>query len=209
MSLTDAGSLLLFVTFILMVMIGGDALVYAWPESIPTTYWALLDPLVHAVLALAVVSPLFARPEVSAHLIRWIIIAGSVAVLIDVDHFFAARSLSLEDALNLDARPIAHSLLFVLVAALATFALTRQTSATFLIGIALLSHILRDASHGGIPFFWPLRGNLEISIPLYFCAQIGLGLIAAYLSGWPSRVLWTGPLVQSFGRFLLNLLSWP
>lgn len=132
--MNDLYRALLLSAAILATMVLGDALVYSWPKWAPQTVWALLDVPVHLILALLVISPLFAHP-----------------------------------AISLDNRPFGHSLLIVLGLALLTLLISRQPLGALLILAALLSHIVRDASHGGIPLWWPLPGGvwniIQVMIP--------------------------------------------
>ena len=68
------------------------------------------DPLVHALVAAAVVAPLVRRAG-SAPLVT----AIAAGTLIDVDHPLAARSLDLRANLSLASRPRSHSLVAALV----------------------------------------------------------------------------------------------
>lgn len=171
-----------FAAAILMVMMLGDALVYAWPKGIPTSIWALLDAPVHWVLALLIVSPLLLHPALARHLWIWLAVATVAAVFIDLDHFVAARSFALEDALTLGNRPLAHSLLFAVAMAILTWVVSREPLGALLVLAVLLSHIVRDASHGGIPLWWPLRSSIEIPVPLYYALEIGLGWLVLWVA---------------------------
>ena len=190
-----------------IVMLIGDGLLLTNPLNIPRVYWVLLDPIVHALLALIVTSPLLSHKEIAAQPIRWLLIAGLAAILIDLDHFVAAHSFSINDALHLPARPAIHSLLFALVCALGVYAFTKNALIGWLLFLALLSHILRDAVWGGVPFFWPLPITLELSVPAYYAAQICLCLLAAFIAGWPHLPLWSDTLWQSSLKYLGNRIS--
>lgn len=170
-----------------MVMVLGDALVYAWPKGIPTSLWALLDAPVHWVLALLIVSPLLLHPALARHLWIWLGVATVCAVFIDLDHFIVARSFSLEDALTLGSRPLAHSLVFAVTVAALTWVVGREPLGALLVLVVVLSHIVRDASHGGVPLWWPWPSSIEIPVPLYYALEIGLGWIvlwAAHTYDW-------------------------
>ena len=111
------------------------------------------DPAQHAALACLAVWPLAARTD--QRLLRTAVIA---ALLIDVDHAVAARSIRPADTTALDRRPPTHSLLVAasvssLVAALAGRA---HGWACF---AALGSHLLHDAGDEAAPtpVLWPLR----------------------------------------------------
>ena len=183
-------------------MLIGDGLLLTNPLNIPRVYWVLLDPIIHALLALIVTSPLLSHKEIAAQPLRWLLIAGLAAVLIDLDHFIVANSFSINDALHLAARPAIHSLLFALVCALGGYVFTKNALVGWLLFLALLSHILRDAVWGGVPFFWPLPISLEFTVPAYYAVQIGLCLLAAFVAGWPNLPLWSDGLWQSSLKYL-------
>ncbi|MBI1297603.1 hypothetical protein GC175_21910 [bacterium] len=187
---SDVVNAAIFAASLLMVMVLGDALVYAWPKGVPTQLWALLDPPVHWVLALLIVSPLLSHPVLGRHLWLWVAVATVAAVLVDLDHFIAARSFSLADALALGSRPFAHSLLFVVAMAVVTWLVSREPVGALLVLVVLLSHIVRDGSHGGIPLWWPARGNVDIAVPLYYVLEIGLGWVVLWAAGRPSPAAW-------------------
>ena len=180
----------IFAAAILAVMVLGDALVYAWPKGIPTSIWALLDAPVHWVLALLIISPLLSHPALGRHLWLWVAVATVAAVLVDLDHFIAARSFSLADALALGSRPLAHSLLFAVAMAVLTWVVSREPLGALLVLVVLLSHIVRDGSHGGIPLWWPTRGSVDIPVPLYYALEIGLGWLVLWAAGRPSPAAW-------------------
>jgi hypothetical protein len=184
----DCITLLIMIALITLVMIVGDATVFSWPESVPRVYWALLDPIVQTILTLLIVSPLFTHPKFSGRLTSLLIITVLVTVLLDLDHFVVARSFKLSDALKLSGRPGGHSLLFALASAFVARLLIGYRAGGWLILIALLSHIVRDASHGGVPLFWPLpTDDFFLSYPAYIATEISLCLLAALLAGWPYR----------------------
>lgn len=180
----------IFAAAILAVMVLGDALVYAWPRGIPTSIWALLDAPVHWVLALLIVSPLLSHPALGRHLWLWVAVATVAAVLVDLDHFIAARSFALEDALTLGNRPWAHSLLFAMAMAVVAWMVSREPMGALLVLVVLLSHIVRDASHGSIPLWWPIHSRVEMPVPLYYALEIGLGWIVLGVAGRPSPAAW-------------------
>jgi hypothetical protein len=109
------------------------------------------DPLQHALIAAAVAAPLV-RPAG-----RGVLASAVVAALvIDVDHVVAARSLRIRDTTGLRARPRTHSL----VTALGAGAVVTRAAgplhgwATF---GALASHLLHDAGDRAAPtpILWP------------------------------------------------------
>jgi membrane-bound metal-dependent hydrolase YbcI (DUF457 family) len=154
----------------------GDALVSAWrPGWFPRHIWAVLDAPVHATLALLVVSPLYTRPASQARMLTRLAGAALAPVLIDLDHFVAAGSLSLQAAISLPGgRPFTHSLVFALALGLLAFLISRDTVDGWLVFGALASHVLRDASTGGIPYLlWPFEFE-RLAIPACYAVQMGL-----------------------------------
>lgn len=180
--------LLILPLLILLTMYAGDALLMARPAAVSRLMWAFVDPPVHAVLALLIASPLLIQlPSLSTEkskstlggvsLLATLIVVAS-ATLIDIDHFIAARSFTLDAALNLPMRPASHSLSFAFAALCLILLVTRRLDLSYLIFAALASHVLRDASGGGTPLFWPL--------PVYSLAwpMAVSGLILLYLGSW-------------------------
>src|SRR3954463_7076921 len=107
------------------------------------------DPLQHALIAAAVAAPL-GRPAVRS--------AVTAALVIDVDHAIAARSLRVRDTTALAMRPRTHSL----VTAVATGALVtaaRDPVHGWAAFGALASHLLHDAGDRAAPtpVLWPWR----------------------------------------------------
>lgn len=114
---------------------------------------SLLDPFAHFSLAVLVL-----LPWASAFKVSWknLLIGLATSVMIDLDHFVAAGSLSLNDAITLSARPIAHSILFSIFASVGLGCLFRSRTLVWVVLVVLISHISRDASGGGTtPLFWP------------------------------------------------------
>jgi hypothetical protein len=115
---------------------------------------ALTDPLAHALIAAAVVSPLAARAGRAP-----LVTAVVVATAIDVDHPLAARSLRLEPIVSLAERPRSHNLTVALgLGALGTLAAGPAHGWAAFSGLA--SHLLYDAgdSTAATPLLWPWRG---------------------------------------------------
>ena len=116
------------------------------------------DPAQHAALACLTVWPLAARSD--RQLLRTAVIA---ALLIDVDHAVAARSVRPSDTTALDRRPPTHSLLAAAaVSSLVTaFAGGAHGWACF---AALASHLLHDAGDRAAPtpVLWPFRPAAQL-----------------------------------------------
>ena len=171
------------------------ALVSSWrPDWFPYPIWALLDAPVHVLLALLVVFPLNTWSTIPARMIGRFTLASLAPFLIDLDHFVAAGSFSLYSATTLaSGRPAAHSLLFALGLGLIAYQFTRDKGNGYLLFAVLASHVVRDTSVGGTPFFlWPFSFD-QLSPPLYYVSQLNLFCIAQVLAWMPSAA----PLVRS------------
>jgi hypothetical protein len=166
------------------VMMAGDMLVAGRPDGPLQRFWPLTDSPVHAALALLVVSPLLRRAP-RRRRAAWLAVAGLAAVLVDLDHAAAARSFSVYAMTHLNGRPETHSLLFAVGAGLLASRLGRNPLAGWLVGLALASHVLRDAVTGGTPYLWPLPVK-SLPAAVYYAAQAGLYLAACAL-GWAGR----------------------
>ena len=106
------------------------------------------DPLQHAAIAAAVVAPL-GRNAVRT--------AVAAALIIDVDHAVAARSVRIRATTGLDTRPRTHSIVTALAASAAVGVLGGRVQgwAAF---AGLVSHLLHDAGDQAAPtpMLWPL-----------------------------------------------------
>lgn len=169
---------------VVLVMIIRDILDSWWSTRMSGVNWVLLDSLLQTVVALLVVSPLFRHQDLSARTLHWIALAGCITILLDMDHFVAARSLALHDALSLGARPASHSLLFASTCGLLVGLVTRRATYAWLVFGVLAAHILHDVSDSGAPFLWPLSID-RLPPPIYYAAQLGLCLIIALANGLP------------------------
>ena len=181
--------LITFPFLVVLTMVAGDALVFSWrPDWFPAHIWALLDAPVHVLLALLVVFPLYTRRAAPARMIRRFALASIAPFLIDLDHFIAAGSLSLYSATTLaSGRPAAHSLLFALGLGLIAYLFSQDIGDGYLLFAVLASHVVRDASVGGTPFFlWPFSFD-QLSLPVYYVAQLNLFCIAQILAWMPAR----------------------
>lgn len=91
------------------------------------------------------------------------ILAGTL--LLDIDHFFAARSVSLIKIVNLPARPVSHSLpamillslIFLLCLLTEKIDWKEQVTLFWIVLSATSMHVIHDAASRGITYFlWPL-----------------------------------------------------
>jgi hypothetical protein len=109
------------------------------------------DPLQHACIAAAVAAPLV--PRVGP---RVLMAAVVPALVIDVDHAVAARSLRIRDTTSLPTRPRGHSLLAAVGTGAVVAAAARPVHgwAAF---AGLASHLLHDAGDRSAPtpVLWP------------------------------------------------------
>jgi membrane-bound metal-dependent hydrolase YbcI (DUF457 family) len=119
----------------------------------PSRLQIYTDPLQHALIAAAVAAPLV---PVAGR--RVVATAVAAALVIDVDHAVAARSMTIRATTSLATRPRTHSLLTAL-------------GAGGLVGVAagpvhgwaafggLVSHLLHDAGDRAAPtpMLWPIR----------------------------------------------------
>lgn len=181
---------------IFLIPYTGDALLMARPPGVARQVWVFVDPPIHGLLALLVALPLLieslrpslangaakrgAEPDVVGGTSRlWAVSAVLMsAILIDVDHFIAARSLSLDAALTLPMRPPSHSLTLALAVFCLAVLASRRLTFGYLLFAGLASHVLRDASGGATPFLWPLPGY---SLPWPIA---GCGLLLLYFGAW-------------------------
>lgn len=111
------------------------------------------DPLQHAAIAAIVTAPLAAREGR-----RVLATAVTAALVIDVDHAVAARSVRPRDTTALATRPRTHSLLTITgAAAIVTVAAGPSHGWAAFAGLA--SHLLHDAGDDAAPtpVLWPFR----------------------------------------------------
>lgn len=129
--------------------------------------WAVYDGFVHGVIAVLVLWPLHkGKPQ-------RVIAAFLAAILVDLDHFVVAGSLSIEAALHSPVRLFTHSLTFALAAGRIAACATRSPRWAWLVSIALASHVLRDATFGLTPVLWPLPLD-AIPVCVYYTAEVVL-----------------------------------
>jgi hypothetical protein len=109
------------------------------------------DPLQHALIAAAVAAPLV-RPAGR----RVLATAVAAAIVIDVDHAVAARSVRIRDTTALPTRPRTHSLVTALAAGAAIGRAAGPVHGWAVFG-ALASHLLHDSGDRAAPtpVLWP------------------------------------------------------
>jgi hypothetical protein len=111
------------------------------------------------------------------------LLCGLLGVALDGDHFLAARSLSLRAALALPARPFGHSAAFLVGAvALAGAAAGRGLApawAPLLLGVAIGSHQMRDATKRGV-LPWPgAENSAPLPLSVFYAAMAASPLLLA------------------------------
>jgi len=144
--------------------------------AVPSRLQVYSDPLQHALIAAAVVAPLVPRAG------RAVLgTAVAAALVIDVDHVIAARSLRVRATTGLATRPRTHSLVTA-VAAGAAVALARSPLHGWAAFGALTSHLLHDAGDRAAPtpVLWPFAPARQLGRrrQLVFTAALVLGSVA-------------------------------
>lgn len=133
---------------------------------------ALLDPVAHAALALMVVLPWLVGLRLPG---SYLLLAIAAAIFIDLDHFVAAGSFSVKEAISLPGRPVSHSLLFSAVLAGIIGLIARQAKGAGVVFLALLTHLSRDATSGGTPWLFPLSNSPRLTAEFH----LGFWLVIA------------------------------
>eukprot|EP00117_Sycon_ciliatum_P050672 scpid83411/ scgid35740/ Transmembrane protein C5orf28 len=159
------------------------------------------DSAAHGLIAMAIWTLSVGRPG-NIDDLAWTLACGAVACAIDVDHFVAAGSWRLKDALRLPRRPFMHASTWWLVPLVAVVvshcvAGKRSLRASVLVSVAIISHHLRDSHRRGL-WFPPFGSTAPLPWWLATVAMCALYIPASVLL-LPSpaqRVLVT-PLVQS------------
>jgi membrane-bound metal-dependent hydrolase YbcI (DUF457 family) len=136
------------------------------------------DPLQHVAIAAAVTGPLVPRTGR-----RVLATAAAAALLIDVDHAVAARSLRIRDTTALPARPRTHSLLTALAAGAAVGAAAGPVHGWAAFG-ALASHLFHDAGDRAAPtpLLWPFAPARQLGRRWQLAGTTGLALASAAIS---------------------------
>jgi len=151
--------------FLFLFLFINDRLIASRPLY-ASQVWALYDGVVHGLTGVLVLFPIYKKKTNSQLAVLFLL-----AAVIDLDHFIAVQSFSLSDALHLPIRPVTHSITFALLSAVGGFLLTRNRIVAWTLFAALTSHVIRDASGGGTPIFWPLEID-HIPSWLYYGIEI-------------------------------------
>ncbi|XP_021937357.1 transmembrane protein 267 isoform X1 [Zootermopsis nevadensis] len=164
-------------------------------NSLPRVVRAVADNFTHGAVGLLswhIVTVHLADLSVTARL--WeVLLCGLLASAIDLDHFAAARSLRIEDALRLSSRPFLHctsvplavSGIMVMVAHIFCWPSLHRLSWIFV--VAILSHHLRDAARRGL-WLYPFGSIPPIPSAVYIVSCMLLPHLLPWL-GWRTRVV--------------------
>jgi membrane-bound metal-dependent hydrolase YbcI (DUF457 family) len=145
------------------------------------------DPLQHAAIAATVAAPL-GRRAVRA--------AITAALVIDLDHAVAARSVRVRDTTGLDTRPRTHSLVTALAIGLAV-GLRRGPAQGWAVFSGLVSHFLHDAGDRAAPtpMLWPFAPARQLGRRrqiVFTAALVAVSFAAAAASRRRTSSAWRG-----------------
>ncbi|KAL9985708.1 hypothetical protein ACROYT_G008144 [Oculina patagonica] len=140
---------------------------------------AVVDNVAHGTIAFVswcIISELQTRKDLIDG-----IACGVIACGIDVDHFIAAKSFKLQDALHLNRRPFLHTttIVFIVVPILQVwFAqnISFLRSLPYLFAVAVISHHLRDGIRRGL-WFWPLGSTPPLPYWMYISCIVALPFV--------------------------------
>jgi membrane-bound metal-dependent hydrolase YbcI (DUF457 family) len=145
------------------------------------------DPLQHAAIAGTVAAPL-GRAAVRAAIVA--------ALVIDLDHAVAARSLRVRDTTGLDTRPRTHSLVTALAVALLVTRRRGPVQGWAVFG-GLVSHFLHDAGDRAAPtpMLWPFAPARQLGRRrqvVFTAALVAVSFAAAAASRRRTSSAWSG-----------------
>jgi len=149
---------MLITASLVLVEVIADKIV-ASQSVLPVKICVILDNGVHGLIAaLSWLIVIDYRQNLPFPGIFEVLICACLASVIDIDHFIAAKSMSLNDAMHLTKRPLFHStslLLLVWIMLLLISTLTRWNLIRFswIFLTAGLSHHLRDGIRRGLWFY--------------------------------------------------------
>ena len=114
------------------------------------------------------------EPGRSAIKLRFPLLAMAVAMLLDLDHFAAAHSFSISDAISIEAYPGTHSLTMAVIFPSIIYVWKHNFRVTWIVFLALLSHVIRDAGLWGVPLFFPFSSTIKLPYGLYLLVILAL-----------------------------------
>jgi membrane-bound metal-dependent hydrolase YbcI (DUF457 family) len=142
----------------------------------PSRLQVYSDPLQHALIAAAVAAPLVPRVGRSV-----VATAAGAALVIDIDHAVAARSLRVRDTTALATRPRTHSLVTALAVGALVAARAGPAHGWAAFG-GLVSHLMHDAGDRAAPtpLLWPVAPARQLGRrrQLVVTAALVLGSVA-------------------------------
>ncbi|XP_014666922.1 PREDICTED: transmembrane protein C5orf28 homolog [Priapulus caudatus] len=165
---------------LLLTCIGGDALGRSpWVVERPARR-AAVDSATHGAVALLAWTVAAASGDGwrnAGRLAAQAVSCCLLAVLIDLDHFWMAGSLSLKSALSLPTRPPLHATTAIPAVVLLLHLCIRLTNAAslhslpLLVAVAWTTHHVRDATRRGF-WLWPLGSTPPLPYWLYVATEI-------------------------------------
>jgi hypothetical protein len=140
-------------------------------------YRAVLDGFTHAIDAAFLFLPCAILNRRAA---GYVIVAAVVGAGLDIDHFIVAGSLDIYDATHLEARPPTHSLTFAVLLGIAVLCVLRSRSWAVVVALAIISHVLRDASGSRTHLFYPFPPMVRVPTWFYYTAEAALVFVGSY-----------------------------
>ena len=136
------------------------------------------DPFQHALIAAAVAAPLVPRSGR-----RVLATAVAAALVIDIDHAVAARSVRIEATTSLPTRPRTHSLVTAVGAGATVAAAAGPVHGWAAFG-ALVSHLLHDAGDRAAPtpMLWPFAPARQLGRRRQLAGTAVLVLVSVAIS---------------------------
>ncbi|XP_011683785.2 transmembrane protein 267 isoform X1 [Strongylocentrotus purpuratus] len=199
------GRLFLTVT-LAMICILGDFLLTCATIISSNLRRALIDNGTHGLVGLlswaVVVNPtLLPLGTLVREPFLWeILLCGVLSSLVDLDHFAAAGTVKLQNALSLKSRPPCHATTLIPVICLflllivRLFKLQRIRRLPLILFVAWFSHHIRDAARRGL-WLWPWGSTSPLPYWLYITLIVVIPYLVISLMNVTNY--WTGPSVDS------------
>ncbi|XP_050360341.1 transmembrane protein 267 [Nymphalis io] len=165
----------------------GDYIVFKSKYSGSLLFRALADSSVHGAIGFLSALSFFSNIKITSQACIYnTIFCTFMSSVIDVDHFFVARSIYLKDLTNISQRGILHCTTFwmMVTSILALYShLTHKINVyivTYMLVLAFTSHHLRDGNRRGI-WLCPLGHTMPVNKFLYVILICILPTLFAYL----------------------------
>lgn len=145
----------------------------------PTVIWLGLELVANAGTPVLMLIPLL---RVTQRPVAVATVASLAGLGIDIDHIISAGSISIEQMIAIPGRPWTHSILFCSIIAALPLLTRRSGWWSLALAAGFSTHLLRDASGGGTPLFWPLKepdGVPWLSYPLGCLVLLGASWMIA------------------------------